>query len=214
MRVVLGVPTLNRYDLLADLVASARASSRPPDEIVIVDNGGTLAMEQVTIMRPGRNVGVGPAWNMIARAAFHGRDDRLLLVGDDVRLATDAIEVLLRTHEQTGADMVYPGHLAGNIFSCFMCTPMLFGRVGYFDEDFAPAYFEDNDFHYRMRLCGVKDAAAPCVVAHQGSATLARFSAAQLEEHHRNFERLRQLYVRKWGGVPGSEAYITPYNKG
>lgn len=99
-------------------------------------------------------------------------------------------------------------------FSAFMVSKELWDVVGEFDEVFFPAYFEDNDYHYRMKLA---DYAAvvlpPALFLHFGSGT-------QNEANEDKtpivpgpaFEKNRLSYARKWGGVPGSEIYTHPYN--
>lgn len=99
-------------------------------------------------------------------------------------------------------------------FSAFMVSKDCWEIVGEFDELFEPAYFEDNDFHYRMGLEGVGGIVyPPAMFYHYGSRT-------QNEANEDGkpivvstmFENNRGFYVRKWGGVPGSETFKTPYN--
>jgi GT2 family glycosyltransferase len=37
-----------------------------------------------------------------------------------------------------------------------MVTPETIERVGYFNEDYDPAFFEDNDYHWRILMMGYK----------------------------------------------------------
>ena len=41
-------------------------------------------------------------------------------------------------------------------FSCFMINKRTIDRIGWFDENFVIAYFEDSDFHARIALAGEK----------------------------------------------------------
>lgn len=214
--IVLGVPTLNRYDLLPNLLRSAWAGTVRPDLCVVIDNGGKLKLPQANgdrtlVQRPGRNLGVGPSWNLLAREYLTGPDDRLLICGDDVTLHPDTIEHLLITMSEKDADMAYPG-ATDNAFSCFMVRAALFEKVGYFDERFYPAYFEDGDFTRRMTLAGVHAFTAPCGYEHVGSATIKKLSVKELEDHHANFVELRNYYVEKWGGLPGAERFTEPFD--
>lgn len=99
-------------------------------------------------------------------------------------------------------------------FSAFMVSKECWEIVGEFDEIFAPAYFEDNDYHYRMRLLGILAITyPPAMFYHFGSRT-------QHEANEKGtpivsgalFENNRAFYVRKWGGIPGAEVYERPYN--
>jgi len=218
LEVVLGVPTLNRYDLCKRLLASAFDGTRPPDCAVVVDNGGGFewsGARPVQIVRPGSNLGVGPSWNLLARRCLKGPDDLLLVCGDDVTLRSDTIEKLLATTAETGADFVYPDPSRSTehqVFSCFLARPSLFEKVGYFDERFWPAYFEDDDFGRRMELSGATKAIAPCGYDHVNSATMKAYSAKELERHHERFRACRSYYALKWGGVPGEEQFSVPFD--
>ena len=75
---ILGVPTLNRYDLLGRLIASAEAGNCKPSAYFIVDNGGhfhgeaskmpgvAAAIERgapIEVLAPDKNLGVAASWN-------------------------------------------------------------------------------------------------------------------------------------------------------
>lgn len=98
-------------------------------------------------------------------------------------------------------------------FSAFMITKEGYEKVGEFDENFSPAYFEDNDYHYRINLAGLKAITVPMAVYyHYGSRTSVEGLPRSIERHQ-SFERNRQYYIKKWGGMPGKENYKTPFNK-
>lgn len=99
-------------------------------------------------------------------------------------------------------------------FSAFMVSKSCWEAVGEFDELFAPAYFEDNDFHYRMNLMEIPAVVLPAAMFyHYGSRT-------QNEANENGqpivvsmlFENNRAFYVRKWGDFPGREKFKVPYN--
>lgn len=99
-------------------------------------------------------------------------------------------------------------------FSAFAVNKECWETVGEFDELFAPAYFEDNDFHYRMKLAGVSAIVyPPAMFYHYGSRTQNESQENGLPLVSGGmFENNRALYVKKWGGVPGSETFTSPYN--
>lgn len=95
-------------------------------------------------------------------------------------------------------------------FSCFMITPQTYEVIGRFDENFRPAYFEDNDYHYRIKLAGrraISTNQAPYY--HYGSRTQNGGPAPVVPPQQ--FEANRDYYARKWGGVPEHESYSNPY---
>jgi GT2 family glycosyltransferase len=85
-------------------------------------------------------------------------------------------------------------------FSCFALTPETINKVGLFDENFKIAYFEDNDYHYRMIDLGidaVRDLWAPFV--HFVSRTVRE----GIVDHNDAFARNRAYFMSKWGFLPG-----------
>ena len=98
-------------------------------------------------------------------------------------------------------------------FSCFGINRLCYEKIGPFDDQFYPAYYEDNDYHYRMRLGNL---AAVCNLKnfyfHFGSRTKI-INPAFKEFVDENYLRNRERYLSKWGGLPGEETYKTPFDK-
>jgi GT2 family glycosyltransferase len=100
-------------------------------------------------------------------------------------------------------------------FSAFMISRPCWSSTGQFDEEFKPAYWEDNDYHYRMKLTGqVAITYPPALFYHFGSRTQheAAENGAPMTPG-RQFENLRTYYMAKWGGLPGREVYRVPFNR-
>lgn len=216
MRIALGVPTLTRYDLLPKLIASAERGETRPEWYVIVDNGGGLETEAhwfpsgAEVVQPGWNLGVAASWNIIMERVPEAT--HVLLVGDDVELEARTLSALVVSAE-AGAGFAIPEHQAGSAFSCFLLARWLYEKVGPFDEQFWPAYFEDNDYHHRMRRLGEDFTVSRGVgYEHVVSATMKSFSPEELDQHHARFRACREYYVRKWGGEPGHERYERPFD--
>lgn len=222
--ITLGVPTLNRYDLCAEMIASACEGSHKPDRIAVIDNGGKLReggfanprhTVPVQILATTSNLGVGPSWNRLAREFLVADEDLLLICGDDVTLRHDTIEKLVWKAHLSDVDFVMPDPAQATMpqmFSCFMVRKSLFEKVGYFDEKFWPAYFEDNDFHRRMKIAGATEAVAPCGYDHVNSGTMKAYSKEEMETHHVRFRACRDYYIEKWGGLPGEEKFAVPFD--
>ncbi|NDC37803.1 MAG: hypothetical protein EBZ48_07090, partial [Proteobacteria bacterium] len=57
--------------------------------------------------------------------------------------------------------------------SCFLCDRRLIETVGYFDEQFEPAYHEDKDMIYRIKIAGCATLSTPSArYFHLGQVTL------------------------------------------
>lgn len=218
--VTLCVPTYSRYELCADMLLSAAAGTVKPDAYVVIDNGGSFHPvpaltsrlgEALRVVRPGRNLGVAASWNwFLLNVAGH-----LLVCNDDVRLEPHTLETLLAAKaEQPNGLVFHPDGGSGeaNVLSVFLIDPRAADVVGYFDETFHPAYFEDDDYLYRMKRLGLRPLPVPgCGYFHHCSATLRAMPPADAAAHAANFAALRDYYVTKWGGEPGDERFERPF---
>ncbi len=214
--VTLGIPTLNRYDLLEYTIRSAEAGTLKPNKYLIIDNGNRFVMNpfyeslegRLTVIQPGSNLGCAGGWNKIIKNTL----DKRIIANDDVAFFEDTIELLSKSFSENA--VTFPaGMPAANAFSCFLIPDAVVNKVGYFDEKLSPnyAYFEDNDYHRRMLIHGVELlGVSDCRLGHLPSSTLSNFSDVELRQHHSKFTIAQKNYIRKWGGVPGQETLSTP----
>lgn len=207
MSFIVGIPTLLRYDLLGDAIDSIFCSQAKPDKIVVVDNGRTWEPPwkdppiPIDIFRPEKNLGVAGSWNTIHRLA--GAIDTVYM-NDDAILATDSLGAMLAT--DGGLVTAAPTSSEIDLWACFLQRQELWDRVGEYDAEFWPAYFEDSDYRYRMKLLDLdRKGAKP----HGGFKHARRGSGrVGLTGYVGNAAR----YERKWGGPPGYERFRQPFN--
>lgn len=163
---LLGVPILNRIDLLQRLLDSLDVRVTT---LAIVDNspaihpGGPSALQQslqevqrsghplieaVEIARPFGNLGVAGSWNHIL-SAFPDAP-LALLANNDVCIAPGVITAALERINTAKAQFLplLPG---AQEFSAFLITALTWNRIGLFDDHFYPAYHEDLDYRDRLR---------------------------------------------------------------
>jgi hypothetical protein len=159
---LLGVPIVNRMDLLERLLTSLDV---PVQTLAIVDNSGNgeaslgkalqlLAetphpwIERIHVARSFGNLGVAASWNQILRA--FPASPLALLANNDVAFAPGVLRRLLDLADPSDPQLIplLPGPAA---FSAFAITPAAWDRIGLFSEDFYPAYFEDLDYRDRLR---------------------------------------------------------------
>lgn len=219
-KVYVGFPILNRYDLLPLVFDGFCKSSIIPNEVIIVNNGlNKYLIEKVLmlhhypfttrIIQPEKNIGVAKAWNMIIKETQIER----IIINDDVIMNSDTIKALLDTDGEIVACSKFSSL---NAYSCFLIRDSCVEKVGYFDEEISPdyAYFEDNDYQYRLELNGIVMKRADCSAEHinGGSRTMNAYSPSQLQVHHMKFNYARNNYIEKWGGEPYHETYTEEYN--
>lgn len=207
--VIVGVPVLNRYDLLFRLIESLAGVP-----FAIVDNGGKMPEHLDRLRELARRCGlaaiaeqpeaprsVAASWNHVLMT--YPRHD-VVLCNDDVVVAPGGID-LLRSHPE-------PLVLAQD-FSCFLHRPEATAAIGYYDETFSPAYFEDNDYAHRARIAGVPIGRAEGVtLPTEGSSTRAAMTEIQRKALDQDFEKNKRYYFAKWGGFPGQEQFTVPFD--
>lgn len=98
-----------------------------------------------------------------------------------------------------------------NGYSSMVFTPDLLYEVGYLDENFFPAYYEDNDHRHRMKLAGLEWEYLPLKYEHRVSSTL-KNSAENRRRNQETFAENGRYYIEKWGGLPTQEKYETPFD--
>jgi len=163
---LLGIPILNRADLLLQLLDSL---DHPVHTLAIVDNSSAGAngqasevslqlqalrqlghplIDTIAIARPFRNLGVAASWNLIL--SNFPEATTALLANNDIRFAPGVIASALQR-----IDSSRPQFLTllpePNGFSAFLLTALCWDRIGLFDAGFHPAYGEDLDYRDRLR---------------------------------------------------------------
>jgi len=193
MKAVVVLPWLDR-DLM---YATAKSMALDPRwEPLLVDNSET-------------NLGVASAWNLGAWAMIEREADWLILLSTSVRFNLGGVDFLDGLEIHKGVDMVGGLDCGWHLHAISQNTMK---RVGLFDEQFNPAYYEDNDWLYRYRLdCGNKPIShrwVPVDHLSLGDAHSMRFNHVTID-----IGAQRSKYVTKWGGDPDHETYVTPYGK-
>lgn len=94
----------------------------------------------------------------------------------------------------------------------FMFTPALIEKVGMLDENFFPGYFEDNDYKKRILESKLRVPTIQLSAEHDRSSTL-NSSEDFKRRNQFTFQKNYEYYVKKWGGSPGKEIYVRPFNQ-
>jgi len=217
MNFAIGIPTINRGQdlLLASLMAYAFFDF-PDTDIYIIDNGkqglaeeldkvnkSFIQREKIHVIVEENNIGVAASWNKLCRIIYEKYDNALIL-NDDVYLGYNDMDVDKFISENKSGFMQ-----ANSTWSAFLINKSVFNKVGDFDEGFYPAYFEDNDYVYRMKLAKVvikkNMKMMPKNMKHSSS-------IAKDPSLNKDFLKLKKRYIDKWGGEPEREKYKTPFN--
>jgi len=208
------IPVLNNFSGLDQMIDSAEYGDLVPDRYLIVDNSGGRYKnknKKVEIYNPGTNIGVAPAWNY----SIKNSDEIRIICNDDLIFLPETLKIFYEfVCNDKDSIMWCPAHNAGNAYSCFAINNKCIELLGYFDEEFAPAYFEDCDYARRMLLINYEITKVPdCKYIHVGSQTVKNYNLEELNKHHETFAKNQEYFIRKWGGIPGQEIYTIPFGK-
>lgn len=204
------IPTINRADLLMEALPVYK-EIYPNVKVYILDNGDQNIPKlspnfEVMIPKP-RFQGVAASWNMLIEYAIHENHDNFLILNDDVILKAGQGEIS-NIIERWGKNTFHRPRAFYN-WSAFILNSNIYQKVGEFDENFKKAFFEDNDYEYRMRLAGMtiryEDALNSEV--YRNSMTI------QKDPLLGDYVANKEYYLRKWGGLPNEENYKTPFNE-
>jgi GT2 family glycosyltransferase len=217
--IVFLVPTISRFDLLERLLDSVDAQTRKPDRVIIIDNSNGIYKNDNYYVISASNLGVAESWNLGLKLAM---DNELLLIcNDDNKLCPNLIEKLeeeyLKNPEQVFYSFIDD---KASAFSVFALNPKkAVEKIGLFDSSFYPAYYEDTDYLYRMKLNNIpsKIIYGTCFelgINNLPSQTLnGKYTSSELKDLINKGEYMnKQRYLHKWGGLPGKETYVIPYN--
>ena len=203
------------------------------------DFGNRKLPGRMHIIRTEQNVGCAGGWNRGVQWGMDNGFNYFIIANNDILVAPNMIQALydrakrgdkvlisavdVAKEVMIPQEVLDPTHPVNNkpdtesphpSFSCFLITRECVEKVGYFDEEFYPAYFEDNDYHYRIKI-GVGPEAAiantTAIYYHYGSRTQNQNPGNAVVSGEK-FERNREYFTRKWGNVPGRETFINPFN--
>jgi GT2 family glycosyltransferase len=221
IKIMLAVPTLNRRDRLEEMLRSVAASTRQPDRVLLINNGHQLddafreewsRSFELDVFTPQHNLGVAGSVNFAWRNTPDGW--YWCHCNDDAELDPKCLGLMAEAAKENPDAFIVPEHGEGSAFTLFIASSAMRDKVGYFDEAFFPAYYEDVDLGRRMILSGIKRVIVKgAAYVHHTSSTLKAYTPEQERKHHDQFRSNCQKYVEKWGGeADKSEKFTVPYN--
>lgn len=172
----------------------------PIGETLVVLNGEPARTraelgDGVTYIDPAHNLGVAASWNFIIRARPAAR--WWLICNHDIEFRPGELQQIADAMDTPAARIV-----EGYSYGAFALNQACVDRVGWFDENLHPIYFEDNDYRRRCQLAHVSIVDLGFVNRHPDSATI---NSGYRRQNDRTFPDNAAYYVAKWGGPPGRE---------
>lgn len=195
---------VNRY-FIVDNSMGKYPEVRQAIETII--NSGSLHVQEVYVVHNRLNVGFSGSINQIIKQNTDTPYWCILSV--DWHVKPGELERLAKRLEEPFTAILCDETQNG--YSSMVFTPELLYEVGYLDENFFPAYYEDNDHRYRMKLAGMDWEYFPLEYDHIVSATIKKDKHLAMKNQW-TFKQNGRYYIEKWGGLPGQEVYETPFD--
>ena len=188
---VLGFATLKRFDLAERLI---RSIDYPVEHLVIVDNSGTQEWTppecqnamNTWLLRVPYGLGLVGAWNLVIKSTPYA--PYWLLVNDDAWFEPRSLEII---HNNVDTSTINFPSIAPK-WSCVAFGEGMVEKVGLYDENFYPLYFDDDDLSRRIEKHGLQPKHIDALVHHENSSTLAAgFQEVNTRTYQANLNRLQ-----------------------
>lgn len=228
-RIFLGIPVLNRFDLLEKAIESL---DYPNMELFIINNNTTNTENKKYFDKlqekynfdsfsPRYNLGVAASWNRIITTAWSRGYEFVYISSNDTSLSPGTLKTCV---EMTKPESEVVWLFKGYNFWCLRLSAI--PKIGLLDENFMPAYHEDHDLTYRISISGFDPVVwfyphpvqhngreLPGINAeHLGSQTIMSDSKYRLLNGKISSTYNKDYYITKWGGAYGYEQFKVPYN--
>lgn len=202
----IGIPTLNRMDLLAPALQIYLKDFSC--HIFIVDNGHQahpVQNSRIIWLQQEKNIGVAASWNLLCKTIFEQGHTHAIIANDDIipGFGDQQILSVIKKH---------PSRLVTTIvdWCIFIIPQFVWAKTGPFDDHFFPAYYEDKDYERRLKLQDTGIVKSPMLSpsVYRSSMTAEKDNSVHVAAHGN-----RERYLKKWGGPPGGEIFLTPFNE-
>ena len=173
----------------------------------------------------GINRGVARSWNEGLIASFADDNDVTLITNDDLFFLDGGFDafvdfVMLQKERRPDFGIVTlycsegaatdNAELAGA--ACMAVGRAAVETVGYFDQNFWPGYFEDNDYFRRLKLEKLPIVEDPRVLAEHYVSYVIKSDPVLRWLQPERWGRNERYYLKKWGGGAGFEVFQQPFD--
>jgi GT2 family glycosyltransferase len=222
------VLTLLRFDLLKRLIDSI---DYPVNNVVILFQGHinkdkinftNVFVNKFIFISSSINVGVSRGWNYFLK---HFPSPYWLISGDDCFFQPSALKHVAKFMSiPSSLENVFcvikiknRNNDPADFFNTFVATKLLLEKVGLFDENIYPAYYEDTDLWHRIQLTKQKVAVIDGAYIstgddkHAGSCTLNSVHPVYRLKMDKCYKRNEKYYKTKWN-IGNKSQFKHPFN--
>ncbi len=162
------------------------------DNLLVIDNSpeGFAHKYGVKYEHHPENLGVSRAWNIGAHRVVEEKLDYLIMLSAAIVFNQGMDDFLPKLTDPKGVESQFSYHLIA------VGRPT-FETIGYFDENFYPAYYDDSDWIQRTKLAGISFPHVDVDATRQGIALTLQSGLLTV-----NMGAVKDYFVKKWGHEP------------
>jgi len=220
----------NQPDLLLKMARTASESGHPIRFYITRTSmipQVTLACDEIlekydaVVDGSGKNIGVSRCWNNNLIKMQEDECEFMMVVNDDIWFEPGDVDLLISAalaHRDNyaiqcaGPNLTLNARVGDHGFSCVVFNPIALETLGYFDENFFPAYNEDVDYAYRAGLAGLVAHIEPNTQVHHVGSAAIQTNSKLANQNHRTHGLNDQYWTRKWGCSKGGKGHSRPFN--
>lgn len=196
----------NTYDL--DILMFNNSDRK---DIIGICKELAFSYEEIRLIDYRTNRGCSVCWNDAIEHVFVHEQNKyaaLIILNDDIKFNNSSFLDFVKSVTSNPDCVVVKG--AG--YSVFGYTRFAYEKIGYFDENIYPAYFEDSDFSARLQKSDLKEIDLDADISHVGSSSIPSNGLRNtFEEVH--LPRIRAYYHKKWNNPILHEGFpVRHYN--
>lgn len=200
MKLGIGIPTINRYDLLSEALVKYEEIYKGYS-FIILDNGhqNIPRTDWYDVIETEWNYGVARSWNVLIEELIKKDCTHFLILNDDVVFDKKIEEIT--DYIKNNPNGLYHSSFG---FCVFLTNTKVLKEVGKFDILFYPMYYEDNDYSFR---CLLENSPAIKTEFFDPISFKHSKSTEKSPELNNAFDLNTLNYKLKWGGMPGKETF-------
>jgi len=209
----IGIPFVNRPDLLRRAIASVPEPYR--EHVFVMDSSPDgLGAEElfVSVLRPTVPLSLTQTMNWLAKRSQENNEDFFCYMHSDAEAEPGTVEALLERVGELIASRARWGVVFTNYDTLAAYNSAAVKEVNGWDT-VIQTYFCDNDFHRRVVLAGYELIETKLPVRHnEGGSRTIHSDPMKRRLHDITYPLFESYYEKKWGGRPGEEVFLKPFN--
>jgi GT2 family glycosyltransferase len=166
------------------------------------------------------NRGCSITWNDAIEYVYHSNANffsSLIIVNDDIQFLEDSfVKFVNCVLSNPDIPVITSGDINADGYSAFSYSRFAYEKVGYFDENIRPAYFEDADFVSRIEKLNLKQLEYKINIFHKISSSIPE-NDLRTEFDNIHLPRTKSYYRSKWDNPILHKGYPTnfvwPFNR-